>query len=514
MLVEPRLYTPPLRELNHETSNGDAFILFCKAYLGVELFPWEKWLAKHILELNTDGSYRFRRVLVGMGRQNGKTLMAACVTAWWLFVDALNEPGKHPAEFVISGEAQNLDTAAVPYEWLVARCNPKPQNEAEAALVRPELAAATARVVRANGKDRIIAKSGASYRLKAAGATRGTPAARVLMDEIREQHTWDAWAASSQTTKASQRDMLLAISSAGTARSVVLNHLRAEGVAQVELAEKHGAGYVNAEGADPSFGFFEWSAPEDAKPLDEAAIIAANPSIGYNGLTVEKCRADYRAMPEHQYRAEVLNQYVPARTMPYVSPRDFEACVVQEGSYRVAAGARTVWAVDTSADRRWTSIAAAVMCEDGVPLVALVREPRLGNLWVPDEVKLLADEAGWSEVMLQERGCPAMEFIRPLTDNGLTVRPVAGSWFGIATGRFRDAVRDKRVRFVRQEPLELAVSAGVTRRFGENDAWDRRGSAVDIAPLVACTLALYGLEVETDVQLPVSAYETRGLAVL
>ena len=146
--------------------------------------------------------------------------------------------------------------------------------------------------------------------------------------------------------------------------------------------------------------------------------------------------------------------------------------------------------------------------------MALAREPRLGMMWLPDEMERLATEAGWDEVLFQERGCPAMEFQQPLKDKGLSVRPVQGPWFGVATGRFRDAVRDRRVRFLRQEPLELAVSAGVTRRFGENDGWDRRSSAVDIAPLVACTLALYGLEVETDIKLPVSAYESRGLAVL
>ena len=508
--VAPRLFTPPLRELSPTTSNGDAFILFCKAYLGVELYPWQEWLARHAMELNTDGTYRYRRITVLVGRQNGKTLFASCLAAWWLFVESNAEPGRDPQDFRVLGVAQNLSTAALPYEWVASRCEPAPVNEEDRARTVPALAGLTSKIVKARGSEQIIAKNGARYQIREGSAARGTPAARVLMDEIREQHKWDAWNSTSQTTKSFVNGQLWAITNAGTARSVVLNHIRGEAVQQVQLAREYGAAYVEQEGADPTIGLFEWSAPDDAKPLDESAILAANPSIGWSGLTVEKCRSDYRAMTEQAYRAEVLCQYQPAKASPYIDPRDYEACLVPDGSFKVAPGARTVWAVDTSADRRYTSIAGAVMCEDGVPLVALVREPRMSMLPVPDEVAVLAEESGHREVMIQERGCPAMEFAQPFEDRGLTVRRVPGSWFGIATGRLRDAIRDRRVRFVEgQESVALAIAGGVTRRYGETDAWDRRASAVDIAPLVACTLALYGLENPVDV--PLSAYERRGL---
>ena len=513
--VVPRLYTPPLREISPTTSNGDAFILFCKAYLGVELYPWQKWLARHAMELNSDGTHRYRRIIVLVGRQNGKTRFASCLTAWWLFVESNSEPAidrhaiRDPHDFVITGEAQNMKTALRPYTWLVDRCDPD-IKQADASLRVPELVNLTRKVVKKNGDDHIVAKNGAVYEIRAGGSTRGTPAARVLMDEVREQHNWDDWVSTSQTTRSFVNGQLWAISSAGDARSVVLNHIRGEGLEQFRLSTEYGDGYLEADGADPTIGLFEWSAPDDAKPLDEEAMLAANPSIGWSGITLATCRSDYRSMPEHRYRAEVLCQYVPAKTTPYIDPHDYEACLVKEGSYKVAKGARTVWAVDTSADRRYTSIAGAVMCEDGIPLVALVREPRMSMLPVPDEMAALADESGQREVMIQERGCPAMEFAQPFEDRGLTVRRVPGSWFGIATGRLRDAIRDKRVRFLEgQESVALAVSGGITRRYGETDAWDRRASAVDIAPLVACTLALYGLENPVDV--PLSAYERRGL---
>ena len=56
----PRIFTPPLRPLTRETSNGFAVIAFAEIMLHVHLYPWQQWLLVHALELLEDGSYRFR----------------------------------------------------------------------------------------------------------------------------------------------------------------------------------------------------------------------------------------------------------------------------------------------------------------------------------------------------------------------------------------------------------------------------------------------------------------------
>ncbi|WP_287004645.1 MULTISPECIES: LAGLIDADG family homing endonuclease [Gordonia] len=71
---EPRVFTPPLRELTRETSHGWAAIAFAETVLGVTLFPWQKWLLIHALELDEVSRYRFRTVVVLVARQNGKAL--------------------------------------------------------------------------------------------------------------------------------------------------------------------------------------------------------------------------------------------------------------------------------------------------------------------------------------------------------------------------------------------------------------------------------------------------------
>lgn len=84
----PRIYTPPLRPLDKNTSNGFAVIAFAEIMLHVHLYPWQQWLLVHALELLEDGSYRFRKVIVLVARQNGKTTLMGVLAAWWLFVDS------------------------------------------------------------------------------------------------------------------------------------------------------------------------------------------------------------------------------------------------------------------------------------------------------------------------------------------------------------------------------------------------------------------------------------------
>ena len=45
--------------------------------LGFELFEWQRQVADVALELDAEGNYHYRTVGVTVGRQNGKTALAA-----------------------------------------------------------------------------------------------------------------------------------------------------------------------------------------------------------------------------------------------------------------------------------------------------------------------------------------------------------------------------------------------------------------------------------------------------
>src|SRR5690606_31982919 len=125
---------------------------------------------------------------------------------------------------------------------------------------------------------------------------------------------------------------------------------------------------------------------------------------------------------------------------------------------------RTVWGVDTSADRKMTWVAGAVVDEDGIPF-ATVRVKRAGMLWLPDYLEELAKQSGYWEVAVMSKGCPAMEFVKALEDKGFTVHALDGPQFALATGRITDAVRDKRLKLVKQPDVDLGIQGGVTHKY-------------------------------------------------
>ena len=88
---EPRVYTKPKRELTPDTTHGFACIAFAENVLGVTLFPWQRWLLIHALELdgNTD-MYRYRYIICSVGRQNGKTMLMLILALWHIY--ALDSP--------------------------------------------------------------------------------------------------------------------------------------------------------------------------------------------------------------------------------------------------------------------------------------------------------------------------------------------------------------------------------------------------------------------------------------
>lgn len=274
--TEPRLSTPPLRTLTRETSRGFEFAEFCDAF-GLPLLPWQKWLAIHALELNPDGTYRFRVVLCLVGRQNGKTTVKRRITMWRMFLDGAQ---------LILGVAQDVSLAREVWQATIDEIQSIPDLAAELDVVR-----------RVNGDEWFRLTNGARYKIGASNrsAGRGLSLDELDFDELREQRSWDAWSALSKTTSARANSQIWAMSNAGDDQSVVLNQLRDAALA----------------GRDPSIGIFEWSAPDGCELDDWDAIAQANPALGYT-LSEQAIRTSLGTDPPEVFRTEVLCQRVDA----------------------------------------------------------------------------------------------------------------------------------------------------------------------------------------------------------
>ena len=202
--------------------------------------------------------------------------------AWWLFVDSARHPELSPAwKFLVVGAAQTLDNARAPYQAVLNWCNPNPASEGEAALAVPVLQKRVQRVNNSHGEEAIICRNKAQYIVRADKNIRSKSASRVVFDELREQHTDDGWNAVSQTTKPSGpvscgvSRTRATIAASCCAESSTRDCPADSWNASVETGKQSPDEW--AEEHDPSYGYFEWSAPDKCELDDLDGIRQANP---------------------------------------------------------------------------------------------------------------------------------------------------------------------------------------------------------------------------------------------
>lgn len=251
--TEPRLWTPPLRELTPETSYGFDVIEFADQVLHHPLDPWQQWLVIHAGELLEDGRPRFRIVLVKVARQNGKTETPVVLSLYWQFVEEVP---------MILGTSTKLDYAKESWTKAVRL------GEASPALtpLRP------ARWKReANGEQESWTSAGSRYKIAASNPEGGRSLTvhRLVLDELRQHHNYSAWDASLYAGNAVRDFQAWALSNEGDDRSVVLNDLTDSALE-----------YINTGEGDWRLGMFSWSCEEDADPEDIHALAQGNPNLG------------------------------------------------------------------------------------------------------------------------------------------------------------------------------------------------------------------------------------------
>lgn len=347
--TEPRLFTPPLRELTPETSYGFAVIAFARDVLGEPLDPWQEWVVIHAGELLEDGRPRFRHVLILVARQNGKTHLLKVLALFWLFVERW---------LLVVGMSTNLDYAREAWEKAV-----------EMAESIPELRDYMPKngVRRANGEQTLTTIDKCRYKIAASNRKGGRSLTidRLVMDELREQHNWEAWNAAIPAMNARPHAQAFLISNQGDDKSVVLDSLRESALAFIQT----GIG-------DRRLGLFEYSAPDGSDVMDEQAWAAANPNLGYrldpDVIRGPAMRAKERGGEEEAgFKTEVLCMRVKTLDAA-VDPTGWGECKDPDMDWRWLRS-RRVLCLDISPDRQHATLASAAVLDDGRVRVAIVQ---------------------------------------------------------------------------------------------------------------------------------------------
>lgn len=522
------MFTPPLRELTPQTSLGFAAVEFAEDVCGIDLFPWQRWLLIHSLEMapgltvetmNDRGAldpiFRFRRVIVLVARQNGKSTLSQVLSLFFLYILGTD---------LVLGTAQDLDTAEEVWEGALDIIDES-----------PELAALADKPIRNNGKKAIRLKTGERYKVKAANrrAGRGLSGDLILLDELREHQSWEAWGAITKTTMARPAAMIWALSNAGDATSIVLRYLRM--TAHAALGDPDGVNATDrpeallptgdaaeVEGAESeeeeldvsadTLGLFEWSAVPGCGVMDRDGWAAANPSMGY-GISERTIAGDAKDDPEWVFRTESLCQWSDGSLEGPFPPGAWEAGLWipddHPGEPLPAIVGPVVACVDTSTDRGRSHVAFAGWGEDGRVQIELVAS-RAGTDWLEDWLQGAKDKGTViSSVTGQTRGAPVSDLLPGIAKAGFNLVDLAGTDLTGSTGRFYDAVRDNLFRHFPQPLVDVAAATAVPKvTDGGAFLFDRRKSPVDIAPLQAYAGA-YWLLTRPD-ERGVSAYENGG----
>lgn len=349
--VEPRLWTPAFRDLSDPDSSwGYDFIDFCEM-IGWPLDPWQRWLAIHLGELLPDGSPRYRKAIILVARQNGKTLFTRLLILYWMFVENVRE--------IV---ATSTDRAAAKRSW---------KKVVEMAEKTPELASELPKRHTALqiGEEEFWNNFDSHYRFAAPTrrAGRGDTLNRALLDELREHKNRDTWDAIVPAMNAVADALLVCISNEGDAESIVLHE-------EFDSAEN----YILTGEGDPRTFLAAWSAPQGADVTDPEALAAANPGLGHRvqlDALIGQAKAAKAAGGETlaRFRIEILCQRVDLLESA-IRIEDWNACgVKRDEAIDMASHRRTVaLCFDVANDNSHATLAAAVTL-DGITHIEVIK---------------------------------------------------------------------------------------------------------------------------------------------
>jgi len=479
----PRVYTRPLRKLTENTSLGFAAIEYANKVLKKELYPWQEWALIHSLEivgtLAKGWHFRYRTALFLISRQNGKTVLSEVIASFFLNVLQVES---------VFGTSLSLDKAEEVWEAVI-----KDQENF------PELSADIDRVSRTNGNKRLMLTENRQYKVGAPTrrAGRGDSNDLVMLDEIREHRDWETWSAAAASTNAKPNAIIFCFSNAGDPDSIVLRQLRSQAKAVIDgtVAQDFGG-----EVDDGTLGLFEWSAEDGAQTDDPKALAQANPALGYGLLTMRALMANRATFPENKFRSECMCQQVET-ILPQPFPDGaWDACL--DDNSQIAPESEIYFGIDLSQDRRWCSIAACGMREDGNYHIEVIKR-QIGTEWA---YKWFEDWAakGKTNLAFQGRGCPVCGLAEQIcTIKNVERIAIEGGELPAGWGRFFDAIAASaplkygetplggvKVFHLSQPVLDAPGKTMQLRNLGGGVSLpDRVKSPDDPAPLIACIMA-------------------------
>lgn len=453
------------------------------ALAGLDLDPWQQFTLDIGLSERADGNWAAFEIGVVVPRQNGKGGILEARELAGLFL---------LGERLITHSAHQFDTSLEAFRRLL-----------ELIESTPDLDQRVQRVSKSHGEEGIELKGGnrIRFRTRTRGGGRGFTGDCLILDEAMEIPQ-TAHGALLPTLSARPNPQVWytgsAVDKAIHEHGLVLARIRARALA----------------GDDDALAYLEWSAAADiADPgevaTDQRAWADSNPGLGIR-ITLEHIAREQRALAERTFLVERLG----VGDWPDLEEDDGDQIIEADvwkgcGDRRSKVLDPVCFAFDVSPDRSVAAISAGGRREDGKRHAETV-DHRGGTGWLTERLKALQKTHKPIAIRYDERS-PAAALVTKLTNAGVkNLEPVTARQYTDAFGAFLDAANEDELRHLDTPELNAAVRGAAARPLGDALAWSRKSSGVDITPLVAATLALWGHE-EAQSDFDLSGYRIRAV---
>lgn len=334
----PARWTPPLSPDYPSAFDPfrELFLLVWRNYAGYELEDWQIELLRAILERFPEGhdragQLRWITVVVSLGRQNGKTEIAAALGLWALLV-------KKTA--LVIGLATSAEQARLIYDRTMG-----------AIKATPQLRSVFRTLTETRG---IRTLTGGKYEIKAAksDALQGLPLDLGLIDELHILAR-TLWTDIVNGLGGRPNCLAVGVTTAGDDKSTLLLHLYELGEAAI------------IAGDTARMGFFVWEAPESRVPDDDDTLgrylAHANPAVASGRIDLENTIVAVRGMPASDAIRYRLNRFVTS-TDVFIS---LGAWMDGFTADPFPAGVQPIFTFDWTPEHRYASIHAFAKMPDG-----------------------------------------------------------------------------------------------------------------------------------------------------
>ena len=468
VLPKPRYESAP-----QSTTNDAERCIALAATAGLDLYEWQKQAIYVALGIRADGRWAARIFALICPRQNGKGGVLEALELYWLFLC--------PDDRLIVHTAHRFDTAQEHFLRLRALIENTPALMKRVRSIRT-----------ANGSEGIILKDGSRllFKARSKGSLRGPSPDKIVLDEA--YYLWDEALSAilpGQGARPNPQTVYASSSPIPGAESDVLRRLCKRGRA-----------------GDQSMGYVEYSCPKGTDLDDEQAWFEANPSLGV-GLDIESLRSDRATMTDEGFGAEHLGMWDEAATLLGVIDLD----KYRASAHTLVDGVQWMddpvcFGVEGNASGTEFTVMAAGHTGPDTLGIEVVRHD-FGTDWLLGwaiDVNERQKPKGW---VFDPKSSTADLFMQAFKDAGLNVIECGFPDRALprATAGLFDDLHNGRCQHLAHPALDSAVEAATWRWVGESRLWDRR-PGTQIGPLVAGTLARYGLLESSPAPTPFAIY--------